>query len=159
MTAARAFDWGVGDVQIDEGGRWIEGDPEGECIAFVLSTQLGECGYDATLGVDWATLDAGSPSVLREAERRIRAALDRYVRAGRFTLARVTCSRLGVEGVVWEVEYAVRGIRRAVRSSALRELDRRVLAPPSAVVPDADARITESGDTRVTESGDTRVLE
>ena len=45
MTAARAFDWGVGDVRMDEGGRPIESEsPEAERIAFVLSTQLGECG-------------------------------------------------------------------------------------------------------------------
>lgn len=159
MTFARSFDWGRADVRIDQGGRFIEGESEGEKIAFVLSTQLGECGLDTTLGVDWATLDAGSPSVLREAERRIRAALDRYVRAGRFTLPRVTCSALGVEGVAWEVEYVVRGIRRTVRASALRELDRRELSPPPVVAPTADTRVTESGDRRITESGDVRVLE
>lgn len=158
MTRARAFDWGVGDVQIDQGGQWIEGEPEGQRIAFVLSTQLGECGYDTTLGVDWASLDAGSPSVLREAERRIRAALDRYVRAGRFTLVRVVCSRLGAEGLSWEVEYSVRGRAYVVRKSALRTLDRRELAEPVVVVT-AKARITESGDCRVTESGDVRVWE
>lgn len=158
MTIARAFDWGVGDVQIDEGGRWIEGDPEGERIAFVLSTQLGECGYDPTLGVDWASLDAGSPSVLREAERRIRAALDRYVRRGRFTLPRVVCSRLGAEGVSWEVEYVVGGRKRTIRKSALRTLDRRELVEPE-VIASVNARLTESGDRRVTESGDVRVWE
>lgn len=158
MTLSRSFDWGAGDLRVDQGGRPLQGEPEGERIAFVLSTQLGECGYDSTIGVDWATLDAGSPSVLREAERRIRAALDRYVRAGRFTLPRVVCSRIGVDGVLWEVDYVVAGIRRTVRSSALRELDRRVLVEP-AVVATVDTRITESGDRRITESGDVRVLE
>ena len=64
MTSARAFDWSTGDVKIDQGGQWVQGEAEGERIAFVLATQLGECGYDPTLGVDWATLDAGSPNVL-----------------------------------------------------------------------------------------------
>lgn len=158
MTVARAFDWGVGDVQIDEGGQWIEGDAEAERIAFVLCTQLGACGYDPTIGVDWDSLDAGSPSVLREAERRIRSALDRYVRRGRFTLARVVCSRLGPEGLSWEVEYVVGGRKRTVRKSALRTLDRRQLVEPAVVV-SVNARITESGDRRVTESGDVRVWE
>lgn len=155
MTTARAFDWSTGDVLIDAGGRWREAEPEGERIAFVLATQLGECGYDATLGVDWATLDAGSPSVLREAERRIRAALERYVRRGRFTLARVVCSRIGAEGIAWEVEYVVRGRAYVIRTSALRVLDRRELVEPEV----NNARLTESGARRVTESGAVRVWE
>ncbi len=155
MTSARAFDWSTGDVKIDQGGQWVQGEAEGERIAFVLATQLGECGYDPTLGVDWATLDAGSPNVLREAERRIRAALDRYVRRGRFTLVRVVCSRLGAEGVSWEVEYSVNGRSYTVRTSALRTLDRRELAEP--VV--ENARITESSAQRITESGAVRVWE
>lgn len=159
MTFARSFDWGRGDVRIDQGGRFLDAENEGEKIAFALSTQLGECGYDSTLGVDWATLDAGSPSVLREAERRIRAALDRYVRARRFTLPRVVCSRLGADGVQWEVDYVVSGIRRTVRVSALREFDRRVLVEPEVVAPVSTTRITQSGDRRITQSGDVRVLE
>lgn len=158
MNGARAFDWGAGDVLIDEGGHWIEGEPEGERIAFALCTQLGECGYDPTLGVDWATLDMGSPSVLREAERRVRAALDRYVRRGRFSLSRVVCSRLGEEGLFWEVDYVVNGTTRTVKKSALRTLDRRELEEPAVVV-SANARITESGDRRITEGGDVRVWE
>jgi hypothetical protein len=155
VTAARAFDWGAGDVQVDEGGHYVEAEPEGERIAFTLCTQLGECGYDPTLGVDWATLDMGSPSVLREAERRVRAALERYVRRGRFTLARVECSRLGAEGLFWAVDYVVGGTVRTIKKSALRVLDRRELEEP--VI--ENARVIETGALRVTESGEVRVWE
>lgn len=159
MTTARAFDWSAGDVLIDNGGRWVEAEPEGERIAFVLATQLGECGYDPTLGVDWATLDLGSASVLREAERRVRSALERYVRRGRFRLARVQCSRLGREGIACEIDYVVGSSTHTLRTGALRTLDRRELAEPIAPAPSTSARITESGDRRITESGDVRVWE
>ena len=158
MTSARAFDWSAGDVLIDAGGRWRDAEPEGERIAFVLATQLGECGYDPTLGVDWATLDLGSPSVLREAERRVRSALERYVRRGRFRLARVECKRAAAEGIACELDYVVDGSTRTVRTSSLRTLDRRELVEPE-VIASVNVRLTESGDRRVTESGDVRVWE
>ncbi len=155
MTSARAFDWSTGDVLIDAGGRWRDAEPEGEKIAFVLATQLGECGYDPTLGVDWATLDLGSPSVLREAERRARSALERYVRRGRFSLVRVECSRTTAEGIACEVDYVVGGRTHTVRTSALRTLDRRELVEPEI----NNVRLTETGARRTTENGAVRVWE
>lgn len=73
-------------------------------VAFVLTTPLGSCGADPTLGLDLTGLDAGALNARATFNLRVTSALDRYVRAGRLADVRVTSEVQG-DALVFEVSF------------------------------------------------------
>jgi len=87
---ARQLNPATGDVVFDDTrSSWAEGHPAVEVAVRCLRTRKGSALRDKTYGLDLEGVDPSSEGAPAEIERRIRQALDRYVKSGLFSLESV----------------------------------------------------------------------
>lgn len=118
-TLTPHLDPASGNLALDDGDvAWADSAAIG-CVVFTLRTQLGTCGVDPDLGVDWRVASVDTVGAPKTLEREIDRALRWIAEAGLLTGLVVTCDRLAPRGIGYVVTFTANGRARTARGSVL----------------------------------------
>lgn len=97
----RKLNAATGDVEFDATrSSWTEGHPATEVVVRVFRTPKGSAARDPDEGIDLTGIDLGNPNAKSVVDRRMRAALAKYVGMGLFAIVSLDVEIQG-EAVLW----------------------------------------------------------